>query len=214
MRLFETILALVAITLASPLRSQPLDETATTSNAVLAQSAWVKESQYCPTQVFPSRETLSYLAKNDCKPGQFSQCLSKCSAGEPGACYWLGQELQKANADQASAQALYQRSCKLGVVSGCTNRAAGMLRGQPTDKKAEVCTASTFAKACEYDDPWACTMYAMQLGLGQGVKRDKGKALKALKKSCKYGPEDEACSASIRLRKAILEAPEDAGPKR
>lgn len=215
MRPFQIVLAVISISLASPSKSQQLpNEAASTASLVLAQSAWVRESQYCPTHVFPSRKTLSYQARNDCKPGRFSQCLSKCISGEAAACYWLGQELQVGKADQAAAETLYQRSCKLGVVSGCTNRAAGMLQEQPASKQAQACATSTFAKACEADDPWACTMYAMQLTLGQGVKQNKEKALSILKKSCKYGPEDEACSAGIRLRKAILDAPKDAVPNR
>jgi hypothetical protein len=36
-------------------------------------------------------------------------------------------------------------------------------------------------------------MYALQLGRGMGVAQDKTRALEALKKSCKNGPEDPAC---------------------
>jgi len=179
-------------------------EIANTVSLVLSQSAWTEEAQACPTQVFPRLETLDFLVKNECVSGQFSRCFSKCAAGEAAACYWLGQELQSANANPVAFEALYQRACKLGVVSGCTNRAAGMLKERPDDKNTETCAANTFDQGCKYDDPWACTMSALHLALGKGVAKNRENALKALQKSCKYGPEDEACMAGNRMKEALL----------
>ena len=169
------------------------------SRDVLERGSWLAETQKCPTELIPEKESRDYLQVNDCKPGQLASCLSRCSASDAGACYWLGYELQQAHALPNASEILYQRSCKLGVVSGCTNRAAGMLAETPKDPKVQACAATTFARACSLDDPWGCTMYAFHLSRGIGVAQDKDLALKTLEKSCKYGVEDPACSMGVQL---------------
>ena len=79
-----------------------------------------------------------------------------------------------------------------------------MLKERPDDKNTETCAANTFDQGCKYDDPWACTMSALHLALGKGVAKNRENALKALQKSCKYGPEDEACMAGNRMKEALL----------
>ena len=104
-----------------------------------------------------------------------------------------------------TAEALFQRACSLGVASGCTNRAAGMLRAAGTsDHRLDQCAAATFAKACELEDPWACTMYASHLVRGAGVNKDAKLALRVLEKSCKYGKDDPACENAMQIREEIL----------
>ena len=78
------------------------------------------------------------------------------------------------------------------------------MRDRPSDPSVQVCAAETFSKACALDDPWACTMYALHLSRGMGTKQDKNLALQMLAKSCKYGPEDEACTRGMALKKRLL----------
>lgn len=170
------------------------------AHAVLTKTDWVREAQVCPKAVMASKAVTDYLSRDDCKSGQLSDCFKKCSAGTARACYWLAYALQQESAPSDSYEPLYQRSCKLGVMSGCTNRAAGMLKVAPEDERAKVCAAQTFDAVCAFDDPWACTMSALHLSHGIGVKKDIARALKSLEKSCKYGPDDEACIYGERIR--------------
>jgi len=78
-----------------------------------------------------------------------------------------------------------------------------MLADSPKDSQVQACAAATFAKACSFDDPWGCTMYAFHLGRGIGVAQDRELALKTLEKSCKYGAEDPACSTGLQLGEEI-----------
>jgi hypothetical protein len=198
-----TILAFIAFPAARA--GQTAAEASEIAKNVLSRNDWLSEAGRCPSAVMPERQTLDFLDSNDCMRGQFASCLEKCSAGVGGACYWLGQGLHETGADQA-AEVLYQRSCRLGIVSGCTNRAAGMMSEKPEAPSVNACAAETFSKACAFDDPWACTMYAWHLSRGIGVQEDKALALKVLGKSCKYGSDDQACSYGTRLRKELLDA--------
>jgi len=173
------------------------------ARTVAGNTQWATEAQLCPTKVMPRKEATDHLAANLCKPGNLQGCLARCAAGTPGACYWLANALQEQDAPPASFEPLYQRACKLGVMSGCTNRAAGMLRHAGDDESTKACAAATFEAVCAFDDPWACTMSAMHLSRGMGTKQDTQRALKALEKSCKYGPKDEACIYAQRIRRDI-----------
>jgi hypothetical protein len=163
------------------------------SNQVLAKSAWLAEADKCPASIMAKRETPGGIGSNVCEGAQLGSCLAKCDTGNARSCYWLAHQFQKFGDKTRAPEALYQRACKLGVMSGCTNRAAGMLAEKRDDPSIQSCTADTFSRACAFDDPWACTMYAFQLGRGMGVARDNARALEALKKSCKNGAEDPAC---------------------
>lgn len=105
---------------------------------------------------------------------------------------------------QNYSEALFLRACKLGIVSGCTNRAAAMINLKADDEKAVKCAVDTFEKTCEQDDPWGCTMFAYALVAGQGGRpKDLDKALQVLSKSCKYGIGDDACQAANKLAEEI-----------
>ena len=203
--------------LAQPAFGQPpqvSEEANQVAREVLSRTPWLADANRCPSALIPQRETLDYQLRNDCKSGQLSACLSKCTAAQPGACYWLGQELQKAGADQQAAEVLFQRSCKLGVMSGCTNRAASMSSEKRDDQTMQACAAATYSKVCAFDDPWACTMYAFLLSRGIGLRQDKDLALKVLSKSCKYGANDEACIYGTRLKQELLHSVQGAQPRK
>jgi len=191
-------------TLSEAQNSPEQSEAMAVARAVLAKTQWVTEAQLCPTTVITKREATDHLAANDCKPGGLSSCLARCSGGVPGSCYWLAYALQQQDAPPDSYESLYQRACKLGVMSGCTNRAAGILVAtQGADERAQSCAAATFEAVCAFDDPWACTVRALHLSRGMGVKQDTERALRVLAKSCKYGAQDEACTYGERIRRDI-----------
>ena len=166
------VIAFIIFSVQQACAQQPSAEATSIAREVLSRSSWLAEANRCPLQVMPEREAFDHLARNDCRSGQLSSCLSKCTAGAAGACYWLGHGLHQDGADQQAAEVLYQRSCKLGVMSGCTNRAAGMLSEKREDQSVQACAAATFSKVCALDDPWACTMYAMHLSRGLGIEQE------------------------------------------
>lgn len=166
---------------------------------------WLAEAKLCPADVMPIRAPGVHAGNDACKTPPYETCLAKCEAGDGGSCYTLALEMQKNSAPSEIYESLFQRSCKLGVVSGCTNHAAGLLNAKD-DAPAEKCAARTFERGCKYDDPWACTMYAFNLSRGLGVAQDLAAALKTLEKSCKYGDSDPACAYAKGLRQEILEA--------
>ena len=166
---------------------------------------WIAEAEKCPATVVPQSPPIRYVS-NSCKKDNL-ECLSKCESGDGFSCFWLGHEIQVAKVDaEATAQALYQRACKLGVASGCTNRAAGMILQSPGDAAVQRCVAVTFEKSCALQDPWGCTMYGQHLARGVGVKQDLALALKALEGSCRKGKADSACSRAEVIRKEIQDA--------
>jgi hypothetical protein len=98
--------------------------------------------------------------------------------------------------DNPVSEALFLRACTLGIVSGCTNRAAGMDR-------PDACAIRTFQVGCDRDDPWACTMIGFHLIRGIGIAQDRERARQALAKSCRFGEDDPACEYAKRLLNEI-----------
>lgn len=111
----------------------------------------------------------------------YLQCAQHDNAS---ACYNLATGLEKLNY-WLDAQTVYQQACRLGYASGCTNRAAGMLQQQIKQPQRNAqkmqCIARSFAKSCNWRDPWGCSMYSQLLASGQGVKQDRKKVLVVLK---------------------------------
>lgn len=202
---------LLAITLFSAMHANadqdPLKLSASLAARVQANAAWQAQAKKCPAESMPARATLQPLRADPCQgPGRMESCLAHCETGDANACYWLANGLQPAGGADEGYEPLYQRACSLGLVSGCTNRAAGMLAADADSPEARQCAVQTFAGACDLDDPWACTMYGFHLSRGIGVKADLELALKVLQKSCRFGPQDPACSGAEKLREEILQA--------
>ena len=188
--------------------AQTPDEASFVVNEVLSTSAWVSEVNRCPSELVQSEVANDPTRSTDCAPGKLKSCLRQCRAGIPGACYWLGHAVRGEGKGQQAAEVLYQRACKLGVPSGCTNRAAGMSSENEGSEAVQACAARTFERTCAQDDPGGCTMYAFHLSRGLGIPADRQLALEILKKSCKYGAEDEACGYARGLREQLLKSVE------
>jgi len=202
--IFLSIAILVA---AHPsLHAQSADEASLVVDEVLSNGAWVAEARTCPAELAPAREVNDRTNSRDCGPGKLKACLSRCRAGGAGACYWLGQAIRGEGRNQQAAEVLYQRSCRLGIASGCTNRAAGLSFEAKDSEAAQVCAVRTFEKTCALNDPWGCTMYGLHLSQGVGTPVNNDLAIQVLKKSCRYGPQDEACTSGSRLRERLLKA--------
>lgn len=168
---------------------------------------WLFEPDACPAEVMPEIEReVKYLAEG-CA-GNPEKCLEKCRAGDGNACYSLALALEEHQGlGYENAKALHLRSCKLGIVSGCTNNAAIKLNLNETKKDPAIwkCTADTFEKACEREDPWGCAMYGLVLTQGLGRERNFDEALKVLPKACvKFGDDDPACQAAQQIEEQII----------
>ncbi len=167
------------------------------------------EKDGCPADVMPAREHDVEALEEHCEK-RLTWCAKRCFSDDPAACFSLALVTQRDELDDAAAELLFYRACALGVSSGCTNRAAGMMAyaGEQKDKIA-ACTARTFQKSCERLDPWGCTMHAANLINGSHVERDLAKAREALERSCRFGPEDPACQYAQGLKAQLEERLED-----
>lgn len=164
---------------------------------------WLFSGDVCPFNIIPESETkVEYLSEGCADDPQV--CLDKCKENDGNACYSLALLVQEKKwLEMEYYDTLFLRACKLGVVSGCTNRAASILNLKADDEKAVICAGNTFEKTCEKKDPWGCTMFARILYYGLGRPKDSEKALQVMAESCKYGEEDEACKAAQELTREI-----------
>jgi hypothetical protein len=157
---------------------------------------WLPKLNTCPADLMPAADGPPNFSIERCS-ALTDQCLERCRAGDANDCYATALVLQKVKTGPLS-EALFLRACALGVVSGCTNRAAAMDSGDGSS-----CAIRTFQLACDRKDPWACTMTAFHLIRGIGVDRDLDRARKALTHSCRFGEDDEACMYAKALLKEI-----------
>ena len=168
------------------------------------QEILISNLNRCPAESSPLQQISipqNYNNKlSNCKTDQLG-CYQSCLDNDGFACYFSALSLEEAKYT-IPAQQLFQRSCELGVASGCTNRAAGMLYfTELLTAKQKDCIFSTFEKTCDWKDPWGCTMYADQLVSME--KPNYNKALDVLNYSCEYGIDDPACQSAKNLQKFI-----------
>jgi hypothetical protein len=153
---------------------------------------WLFPAEECPADVMPRSEVTLRYPKGRCKP-HLQSCLDDCASHDANACYALALAAQELKTDNAIAEALFLRACRLGMVSGCTNRAAGMVVLEPDNPRSTPCAVRTYEMTCASDDAWGCTMYGYHLMAGKGVPQDLDQAARVLPKGCRHGPEDAAC---------------------
>jgi hypothetical protein len=157
---------------------------------------WLPALDKCPAEVMPERETRVYYSTKACAAAP-EGCLRSCQMGDANDCFAAALMLQEIRHTPVS-EALFLRACALGIVSGCTNRAASMDRAD-----GDACAIRTFQKGCDRDDPWACTMIGFHLIRGIGIAKDQERARQALSKSCRFAEDDPACEYAKRLASEI-----------
>jgi len=157
---------------------------------------WLPALDKCPADAMPAQETRVYFSTKTCAAAP-EACLRSCQTGDANDCFAAALVLQEIRHTPVS-EALFLRACALGIVSGCTNRAAGMERTE-----GQACAIRTFQKGCDRDDPWACTMIGFHLIRGIGIAKDRERARQALSKSCRLGDDDPACENAKRLMNEI-----------
>jgi len=157
---------------------------------------WLPDLDKCPADVMPARDVAPNFSIERCSAAM-DRCLDRCRKGDASGCYAAAIALGKIRAGRLT-EALFLRACTLGIVSGCTNRAAGMDSG-----KGGSCALRTYRLACDRADPWACTMSAFHLIRGIGTDKDLDRARSALSRSCLLGEDDQACIYGKALLKEI-----------
>ncbi len=166
------------------------------------KSEWMKVDA-CPADVMPDKGRRPINKAAECGDNP-EKCLEKCNADDGDACFALAQLIQKHDKiENKVADVLYHRACILGIVPGCTNRAANLFE-QKEDAPLK-CAARTFDKSCSQDDPWGCAMFGLALSEGIGHVKDIERAKRMLDKACEVSIDKagEACKKAIQLKEAL-----------
>lgn len=158
--------------------------------------SWLPNLDKCPADAMPARDIKLDYSDERCTSA-LEQCVDRCRAGSGNDCYASALIFQQVRNGPVS-EAFFLKACEMGIVSGCTNRAAGMAKvpGNP-------CAVRTFEKGCERDDPWACTMFGAHLASGTGTAKDVKRAKQIFSKSCRFGDTDQACVFAKDLLKQL-----------
>lgn len=182
-------LAISLFSCASTTTADPLSEFESLESK---KPRWLFFDHRCPADVFPDHIVqLNYDAMHCARA--MPSCLLQCESGQGNSCYALALHAEEKKL-MLVAQALFQRACLLGIVSGCTNSASYRAEKQLS------CAIKTYDMACARNDPWGCTMFGTHLSHGDGVARNPELARRVLEKSCDLMPDFEACNwAKVRL---------------
>jgi hypothetical protein len=164
--------------------------------------AWLFPADACPADVMPETEWQADYGPRFCRT-HLGSCLEQCREDDASACYALARAIEDVDINDSTADPVYLRACRLGIASGCTNRASRMTYFKPVAPGADRCAARTFEKTCEWGDAWGCTMYGRHLISGAGVQRNLDLAARVLRKSCLYDETFEACTIAKDLLKEI-----------
>jgi len=164
-----------------------------------SDNAWVTGADSCPVDVMPALSVPLSSMESHCSERP-EVCWKSCWTGSGEDCYHLALAEQREDIMSSRSETLFLMSCKRGINSGCTNRAAGMYRAARADEDGESdrlrCANRTFEEVCDRGDPWACTMFGFSLTRGIGVPVDYRLALKVLPGACALDPDDEACQTA------------------
>jgi len=161
-----------------------------------------KLAKICPSKLVQSQDIEFYNKTSICEKNQ-SHCLKLCLDGSSDHCFGLANHYNMVDdSSGVYSRPLYAKSCQLGLVSGCTNAAAGLKNDYGLDEAQ--CYTKTFEKTCELKDPWGCTMQAVSLVYAEGTKKDLNKALTVMRGSCRFGETDRACSSAMDLASEII----------
>ncbi|MEM5510929.1 hypothetical protein WNY98_18840 [Pseudoalteromonas sp. AS71] len=169
-------------------------------NKIKSDKSYTILSTQCPTEFFPESGVL-YKNHIDYCSTNLNSCLKLCNDGDANYCLSLANYTQGKTEGEYYSEALFSKSCKLGQVSACTNRASGLIKYN--GDSSLTCAVKTFELSCSKNDAWGCTMYGAYLAQGKGVERDFDKALKVLEVGCQNGIQDPACQNAQNISNQI-----------
>ncbi len=138
----------------------PVTGVQTIASRILKNPEWRRTMTRCPAELMTRRQDLTYLQARDCeRANAWARCLDACEDGSGSSCYWLAYSMQNHGAPDAG-EVLDQQACRLGVVSSCTNRAAGRVR-------------AVNEKSCRYgaDDPACASATKLRARIQAAMKR-------------------------------------------
>jgi hypothetical protein len=181
------------------------------ANAVKQHGDWMADSRTCPADAMDRSEVTWQARDIGCDGPDFSPCHQQCADGSVSACMQLARALEQRDFPPAVSNVLYQRGCRLGDASGCTNRAAYDYVVHPQDADVLACSSRTFTRSCALDDPWGCTMVARVYVESKGRVGRRAEALAAAQKTCRMSPQHKACAAAQSLF-LEMQGIEDAAP--
>lgn len=204
---FVWMIVLAQLSVAAQIKNNKAKDAGSNFEAVyqilVGKPDWLFTEDVCPLSLIPNYETkIEYLSEGCADDAE--KCLNKCKAKDGNACYSLALLVQeKKGLLQDYSERLFLRSCRLGIVSGCTNRAAAIFNLNEDDSKQVKCAVDTFEKTCEKNDSWGCTMFGLALAEGLSRPKNTDEALRVLSKSCKISMNGESCVAAKELIKVI-----------
>jgi hypothetical protein len=162
------------------------------------KAEWL-DANACAIDNAPNVSREPELEPGDCAI-EPSKCLDNCDSGNGDACWALGVLIQQnGEMDNSVAEALFKKSCRLGISSGCTNAAATNMYREAGE--ASACVAQSFEYSCRQSDPWGCTMHGRVLA----ESGDLAAARVALDRACELSDNDiaEACTSAKEIREQI-----------
>src|SRR5688572_24025699 len=162
------------------------------------KTEWI-EVDSCAVDNAPNESHESKLAPEDCA-GEPSQCLANCDTGNGEACWALGILIQQTGEVASTvSEALFNKSCRLGIASGCTNAAATRMYRE--GGKASPCDERSFEYSCKQTDPWGCMMYGRVLA----ERDDVSAARVALDRACEVSDDKngEACTNAKAMKSQV-----------
>ena len=171
----------------------------------LDEYGWLYPIDACPADVI-AEEAQDLSREITYCDSQVEKCWLDCWRGGGSECYALANFFQRSEPARDHVGALYLRSCALGIDSGCTNRAAGILLSVDSleqDSDSVACSNRTFEAICDRGDAWACTMFGMSLTRAIGMEADHVRALEILPRACAVYPDDESCEYARQLMSEI-----------
>lgn len=166
---------------------------------------WMKAG-FCPVDKMPEEGSRPRIAAKDCAENP-AKCLERCDNNDGDFCYALAQLIQEHDTiENDVADILYRHSCRLGVVSGCTNSASKLFETQ--EEASVACAARTFEAACLRNDPWGCAMNGLALGDGIGRAKNIVEANRSLDKACEVSVDKngQACTRAKELKAAFAKS--------
>lgn len=179
-------------------------ETSAALDALRQKPAWLFPADDCPADVMAVVPLEWHYSLADCQ-ADLEACRARCEAGNGNECFAVAQSVQALRTDAIIAEALFLRACRLGIATGCTNRAAGMINFDPSNPVVNACAARTFRMSCERDDPWGCTMYGYHLMYGLGLPKDLDIATRMLARACTFDESFIACTRAKELLQKIAD---------
>lgn len=102
--------------------------------------------------------TIGWSERPECETDE-ARCQAACRDGDRSSCFQLGDLLVRTDGRRDEAQALFKRSCELGLALGCVNFGADLWRvNESSAAEPAACARRIFTLACDVGDSMGCAM--------------------------------------------------------